>query len=494
MAETENTDLIDVSDVAAAFDEETDDPREKRLSAPREEAEETIASLKDRFAAAFIDTLCVIFFYGILSFVVRMNVFLFHGAFLIVVLGLALLFEGIFAATPGKWLCGLRVRKLDGSSPGFGAILVRNLLRIIDLPLQCALIGIVIMEKSTWHQRLGDLAARTVVIHRHQQTSSDIPSSLTGASASGRMIAASIDTVVTLAFALGYLLFLHEEAELLNRILLLALPLVLLAYQVTPDVLLGTTLGKWLCGYRLRQDDGTPPTVSSIVIRTLFRLADCSPWGLIALVVSNRKQRLGDAAADTLVVRESRNWKSLIGIALVLITSGVLLSAGLSNRESLLRSQAPDTLVSSFSTWTTEFTRSPSSKRSDRLLVQKFIYGAGTAGNHRLPPIFSPGETIYFTFQVDGYAMREGEAWLEEDLTVRYPDDRIGLKLEKIVEFRSRLEQPGPIELINTMSLPPNAVEGRYAATITIRDKHSGKELKEQRFFYVSKPANPVIP
>ena len=82
--------------------------------------------------------------------------------------------------------------------------------------------------------------------------------------------------------------------------------------------------------------------------------------------------------------------------------------------------------------------------------------------------------------------MREGEAWIQEDLTVRYPDDSVGLKLENVIDFHQKIDEAGPIEFTNNVALPENAQAGRYAITIGIRDKHSDRLLKEQRFFYVT--------
>lgn len=66
--------------------------------------------------------------------------------------------------TLGKYAFGLRVVKEDGSSLTRADILLRNLIRIFDsMPLLNAL-GLVVMLISPRAQRLGDIAARTIVI------------------------------------------------------------------------------------------------------------------------------------------------------------------------------------------------------------------------------------------------------------------------------------------------------------------------------------------
>jgi uncharacterized RDD family membrane protein YckC len=66
--------------------------------------------------------------------------------------------------TVGKRLYGLRVIRDDGAPAGFVAVLVRNVIRIVDfLPLFYGL-GLLMIIFSSRSQRLGDLAAGTYVV------------------------------------------------------------------------------------------------------------------------------------------------------------------------------------------------------------------------------------------------------------------------------------------------------------------------------------------
>lgn len=84
-------------------------------------------------------------------------------------LGVVMLFvysflEGTYGATPGKWLLGIRVISMDTLKPcGFGRALLRNLLRFVDGFFNY-LVGILIVAYTENQQRVGDLAARTIVI------------------------------------------------------------------------------------------------------------------------------------------------------------------------------------------------------------------------------------------------------------------------------------------------------------------------------------------
>jgi uncharacterized RDD family membrane protein YckC len=73
------------------------------------------------------------------------------------------LFEGLGGKTPGKVICGIRVLKEDFSRCGIGAAMLRTLLRVVDAFFYY-LVGMVSIGATLRWQRLGDLAASTVVV------------------------------------------------------------------------------------------------------------------------------------------------------------------------------------------------------------------------------------------------------------------------------------------------------------------------------------------
>jgi uncharacterized RDD family membrane protein YckC len=92
----------------------------------------------------------------ILFFLVVFQFFLqwFYGAF----------FEAYWnGQTPGKWLSGLRVISVDGRPINISQAIVRNLLRTADL-FPTGIVGMVSMTVTERFQRLGDLAAGTMVV------------------------------------------------------------------------------------------------------------------------------------------------------------------------------------------------------------------------------------------------------------------------------------------------------------------------------------------
>jgi uncharacterized RDD family membrane protein YckC len=66
--------------------------------------------------------------------------------------------------TPGKRLAGLRVVRLDGAPAGVLEIVVRNLVRLVDLLPFFYALGAVVVLSNRHSRRLGDFAAGTLVI------------------------------------------------------------------------------------------------------------------------------------------------------------------------------------------------------------------------------------------------------------------------------------------------------------------------------------------
>lgn len=80
--------------------------------------------------------------------------------------------EGRWGVTPGKWATGIRVVGSDLRPCGLGRAFVRNLLKMVDGFFNF-LIGILMVAFTPQWQRLGDLAARTIVIRVRGQRAAD---------------------------------------------------------------------------------------------------------------------------------------------------------------------------------------------------------------------------------------------------------------------------------------------------------------------------------
>jgi uncharacterized RDD family membrane protein YckC len=90
---------------------------------------------------------------------------------------------------------------------------------------------------------------------------------------------------------------------------LLYLALLLLYYFVL-EAATGKTVGKLAFGVVVRHVNGRPASAGAIAIRTLLRLIDWLPFLYLAgfvtmLATGRRRQRLGDLAAKTVVIRSA---------------------------------------------------------------------------------------------------------------------------------------------------------------------------------------------
>ena len=80
--------------------------------------------------------------------------------------------------TPGKRAVGIRVVARNGGAPGLGALLVRNVFRLVDsLPGMYAL-GLTLMVVTRDSVRCGDMAAGTLVVYEQPPTELEPPPQL----------------------------------------------------------------------------------------------------------------------------------------------------------------------------------------------------------------------------------------------------------------------------------------------------------------------------
>jgi uncharacterized RDD family membrane protein YckC len=71
--------------------------------------------------------------------------------------------EGTYGKTPGKWIMKIQVLGTDLNPCGFGRALVRNVLTFVDGFFNF-MVGVMIVALNENWQRVGDMAARTVVL------------------------------------------------------------------------------------------------------------------------------------------------------------------------------------------------------------------------------------------------------------------------------------------------------------------------------------------
>ena len=132
----------------------------------------TVASVGDRIFAQIIDWI-VLLSYLVLTIWIGIETNIKSDWYFIITVGLVPLFYTLLCEifnqgqSIGKMMMKTQVVKLDGSRPTLGAYLMRWLLFLIDGPMT-SYIGLVVMVLTRNNQRLGDLAAGTIVIKKQK--------------------------------------------------------------------------------------------------------------------------------------------------------------------------------------------------------------------------------------------------------------------------------------------------------------------------------------
>src|SRR4030095_9620160 len=183
-------------------------------------------------------------------------------------------FEAIAGATPGKFLCRLRVVDLEGNVPTIANVFLRNLCRLFDYPLFFS-VALLSMESSPFYQRLGDRAAHTVVIKKTRRRL--IPIDLRSAplcSTFVRGLGFGIDLILYGIFLWLFLSAMNPAKEgafaFMGKLFLLLGG----SYFMIFEFLTSTTPGKLLLGRRAVLENGEPLDATAALVRNIVRPLD----------------------------------------------------------------------------------------------------------------------------------------------------------------------------------------------------------------------------
>ncbi len=141
---------------------------------------QSVAGVGSRLVARLID-FAILFVYGFgLTYLVFDNFsYSMAGIIAMLIVYLPVTFYSFLCETfnhgqsIGKHIMHLRVVSADGSQPTVGALFLRWLLQIVDIWFYG--LGIIFIAFSKHHQRLGDMAAGTLVINTEGYKKVDIP-------------------------------------------------------------------------------------------------------------------------------------------------------------------------------------------------------------------------------------------------------------------------------------------------------------------------------
>lgn len=149
-------------------------------------------------------------------------------------------------------------------------------------------------------------------------TPEGVPLELTLAGVGSRFASALLDYIVQIVILVALALVLSYGAgfspgssAVSAAVWIVGFFVVFWGYDVAFEVLnSGRTPGKAVNGLRVVLESGAPVTFVPSAIRNVLRIIDLIPGnylvGVTAILVTKKNQRLGDLAAGTLVIRESR--------------------------------------------------------------------------------------------------------------------------------------------------------------------------------------------
>jgi uncharacterized RDD family membrane protein YckC len=134
-----------------------------------------------------------------------------------------------------------------------------------------------------------------------------------GDASKARLIAVFIDHFIAFALMMLAVAFVPESLPVVKAVFFFV---IYLAYFVVLEALWSRTLGKFFQGLVVRKLDGSPCDWTAALIRSGLRIFEVNPLLLgglpagLVIIASQRKQRIGDLLAGTVVVSNKLLWDS----------------------------------------------------------------------------------------------------------------------------------------------------------------------------------------
>ena len=132
-----------------------------------------------------------------------------------------------------------------------------------------------------------------------------------GDASKARYFAAIIDNLIAIALMLGVVIFVPERFPAIKGFFIVV---IYLGYYIALEALWSRTLGKYFQGLIVRKLDGELCGWKAAVIRGISRIVEVNPLlfggipAALIIISSERKQRIGDMFAGTVVVSDKLKW------------------------------------------------------------------------------------------------------------------------------------------------------------------------------------------
>jgi uncharacterized RDD family membrane protein YckC len=285
---------------------------------------------------------------------------------------------------------------------------------------------------------------------------------------------------------------------------------VFLAYHVCLEWWFGATLGKFVAGARITGVDGGRLDFRRSLIRNLLRVIDAVPIYLVAAIlvlVTKKRQRLGDIVARTVVTRRDYPGLGRVAALLVLIVLPVAAIAGTWSLRAPASGEstgpAATTATTTTATTTSGSPASASGSTSDStasasgatggaavstdqgarmapvtdgpLTLDNVRAAEGPDGPDRPSASYKPGDSATLRFDVSGFDTSPGKGQVRIRFSARDPFDVVIVKPVESIQ-----EQPAdktPFKGWARISLPEYAWPGKYHIDLTVVDLAANREV-----------------
>jgi uncharacterized RDD family membrane protein YckC len=304
-----------------------------------------------------------------------------------------------------------------------------------------------------------------------------------------RALAAGLDTLLVAAVAVisAWLIppvgraatWLAQALGLLASVPITAATLTLgFCYYTVCEGLSGTTIGKLVCGVRVRKISGEPCGFRSSFLRNLIRFADGVGGyavGLIVAAPSHLSQRLGDRVAATVVVGDSRS------VLVRCLAAAVLVLALLGGLQCVTGSRI--SIASLPSMPLAPLGAGTVIKQSGQLYAGFRFVVSKNGPSHS--PDYKRGESLLVELEVIGYGRDSaGAADVRTTFSVTDPSGLLVFE-PAAAPFHQTIPATSRIAVWFGKDLPPFAPAGHYYADVKIHDQSQNADFDFKQTFLV---------
>ncbi len=379
------------------------------------------------------------------------------SAVVLVFLVYLVFFEGVLGGTPGKFILALRVRSVEGGACGLGGAVVRNLLRLVD-GIAVYLVALIVALVTKKKQRVGDLAAHTVVVRESTGAFTRVVAALfllacVAGAAWGSFYVRRHPRVPAVPFGIANVRFADSET---------APPRSSAEFKPEERIQLFYEVP----GYQRDSD-----SKAAVVTHNRVIAPDGKPFFEDQPI--EVRQRIGD---------EMRPIKMNYHMTLPLWAPPGKYTINIEGEDQIAHKAASAS---------TSFTLNRPPVETSETFVAKNIEVANSRDSPALnPPVLTPGQSIWLRFRMLGMkADEKGQIRLTEDWSLLGPDGKALFEKNEDSMVNDRFFYPPPfIPFWDSVSIPSSAGPGEYKFHVVLHDRIGGADFSIDQPFTLRKP------